>query len=137
MTWSMEVMADRLGDGRTFRPLNLLDDFNREGLGIEVDFSLPAERMIRRLDRIIEWRGKPTTINPKDFRYEPRTTGGRSLCRPEAQETITKFNGIRRITFSGGLVHGVFVPQGFRPWLMLRQASLCHSDQACDAKVSS
>ena len=32
-------MADRLGDGRAFRLLNLLDDFNREGLGIEVDFS--------------------------------------------------------------------------------------------------
>jgi transposase InsO family protein len=39
----------------------VLDDFNREGLGIEVDFSLPAEREIRSLDRIIEWRGKPTT----------------------------------------------------------------------------
>jgi putative transposase len=55
-------MADRLGDGRAFRLLNVLDDFNREGLGIEVDFSLPAERVIRSLDRIIEWRGKPGTI---------------------------------------------------------------------------
>ena len=44
MTWSMDFMADRLGDGRAFRLLNVLDDFNREGLGIEVDFSLPAER---------------------------------------------------------------------------------------------
>ena len=52
-------MADRLGDGRAFRLLNVLDDFNREGLGIEVDVSLPAERVIRSLDRIIEWRGKP------------------------------------------------------------------------------
>jgi putative transposase len=59
MTWSMDFMADRLGDGRAFRLLNVLDDFNREGLGIEVDFSLPAERVIRSLDRIIEWRGKP------------------------------------------------------------------------------
>ena len=39
----------------------MLDDFNREGLGIEVDFSLPAERVIRSLDCIIEWRGKPGT----------------------------------------------------------------------------
>ena len=52
----------RLGDGGAFRLLNVLDDFNREGLGIEVDFSLPAERVIRSLDRIIEWRGKPGTI---------------------------------------------------------------------------
>lgn len=60
--WSMDFMADRLGDGRAFPLLNVLDDFNREGLGIEVDFSLPAERVIRSLDRIIEWRGKPGAI---------------------------------------------------------------------------
>ena len=58
----LRFMADRLGDGRQFRLLNVLDDFNREGLGIEVDFALPAERVIRSLDRIIEWRGKPSTI---------------------------------------------------------------------------
>ena len=62
LTWSMDFMADRLGDGRAFRLLNVLDDFNREGLGIEVDFSLPAERVTRSLDRIIEWRGKPDII---------------------------------------------------------------------------
>ena len=61
-TWSMDFMADRLGDGRAFRLLNVLDDYNREGLGIEVDFSLPAERVIRSLNRIIEWRGRPESI---------------------------------------------------------------------------
>ena len=60
--WSMDFMADRLGDGRQFRLLNVLDDFNREGLGIEVDFSLPAERVVRALNQIIEWRGAPRTI---------------------------------------------------------------------------
>ena len=34
VTWSMDFMVDRLGDGRAFRLLNVLDDFNREGLGI-------------------------------------------------------------------------------------------------------
>lgn len=53
MTWSIGFMADRLGDGRPFRLLNLLDDFNRKGLGIEVDFSFPAEWVIRSLDHII------------------------------------------------------------------------------------
>jgi putative transposase len=62
VSWSMDFMADRLGDGRVFRLLNVLDDFNREGLGIEVDFSLPAERVIRSLDRIMEWRGQPGSI---------------------------------------------------------------------------
>ncbi len=58
----MDFMADRLEDGRQFRLLNVLDHFNREGLGLEVDFSLPAERVIRCLNQIIEWRGKPRTI---------------------------------------------------------------------------
>ena len=40
--WSMDFMADQLADGRPFRTLNVLDDFNREGLTIEVDFSLPS-----------------------------------------------------------------------------------------------
>ena len=60
--WSMDFMHDQLADGRAFRLLNVIDDFNREGLGIEVDFSLPALRVIRTLDRIIEWRGKPQAI---------------------------------------------------------------------------
>ena len=57
--WSMDFMHDQLTDGCTFRLFNVLDDFNREGLGIEADFSLPAVRIIRALDQIIEWRGKP------------------------------------------------------------------------------
>ena len=61
-TWSMDFMADQLADGRAIRTLNVLDDFNREGLCIEVDFSLPAERVVRSLNQIIEWRGKPKAI---------------------------------------------------------------------------
>ena len=57
--WSMDFMSDNLADGRVFRTLNVIDDHNREGLGIEVDLSLPSERVIRTLERIIEWRGKP------------------------------------------------------------------------------
>jgi len=60
--WSMDFMHDQLQNGRSFRLFNVIDDFNREGLGIEVDFSLPSERVIRSLDQIIEWRGKPGII---------------------------------------------------------------------------
>ena len=56
------VTSDRFADGRQFRLFNVLDDFNREGLGIEVNFSLPAERFVRSLNQIIEWRGKPLAI---------------------------------------------------------------------------
>ena len=60
--WSIDFMHDQLEDGRSFRLLNVIDDFNREALGIEVDFSLPSARVIRALEQIIEWRGKPTAI---------------------------------------------------------------------------
>ena len=60
--WSMDFMSDSLSNGRSFRTFNVLDDYNREGLGIEVDFSLPSERVIRSLEQIIEWRGKPQVL---------------------------------------------------------------------------
>ncbi|WP_150613664.1 IS3 family transposase [Pandoraea terrigena] len=60
--WSMDFMHDQLVDGRSIRTLNVIDDFNREALGIEVDFSLPSERVIRTLKQHIEWRGKPKVI---------------------------------------------------------------------------
>jgi len=60
--WSMDFMHDQLADGRNFRLLNVLDDYNREGLAMEVDLSLPTERVIRTLNNIIEWRGKPAKI---------------------------------------------------------------------------
>ena len=40
--WSMDFMSDALMDGRKFRTFNVIDDYNREGLGIEVDFSVPS-----------------------------------------------------------------------------------------------
>ena len=58
----MGFMMDQLADGRSIRTLNVLDDFNREGLCIDVDFSLPAARVVRSLNQIIQSRGKPNTI---------------------------------------------------------------------------
>jgi putative transposase len=60
--WSMDFMHDQLSDGRSIRLFNVIDDFNREGLGIEVDFSLPSECVIRSLEYIMEWRGSPARI---------------------------------------------------------------------------
>jgi putative transposase len=61
-SWSMDFMHDQLADGRSIRLLNLIDDYNREGLAIEVDLSLPSTRVVRTLEQVIEWRGKPTSI---------------------------------------------------------------------------
>jgi putative transposase len=61
-SWSMDFMCDSLVDGRRFRLLNIIDDYNRESLAIEIDTSLPALRVIRVLQRLIEMRTKPRTI---------------------------------------------------------------------------
>jgi putative transposase len=61
--WSMDFMHDQLEDGRTFRSLNVIDDYNREAIGMEADFSLPAVLVIRELKQMISWRGKPLVIS--------------------------------------------------------------------------
>lgn len=60
--WSMDFMSDQLASGKAIRTFNVMDDYNREGLGIEVDTSLPAARVVRSLEQIIEWRGKPAAL---------------------------------------------------------------------------
>lgn len=60
--WSMDFMSDALSDGRSLRAFNVVNDYNREGLGIEVDLSMPSIRVIRVLDRIIEWCSKPAAL---------------------------------------------------------------------------
>jgi putative transposase len=60
--WSMDFMSDSLVDGRRFRLLNIIDDYNRESLWIEVDTSLPSLRVIRVLERLVEMRGRPARI---------------------------------------------------------------------------
>jgi putative transposase len=61
-TWSVDFMSDTLSDGRTFRTLNVIDDFNREALWIEVDTSLPGERVVRVLERLIDGHEAPKQV---------------------------------------------------------------------------
>lgn len=61
--WSMDFVSDQLGStGRRIRCLNIVDDFSRECLAIEVDTSLPGERVARVLDRLAFTRGRPQAI---------------------------------------------------------------------------
>ena len=60
--WSMDFMACTLADGRAFRLLNIVDDFTRECVAIEVDRSLPGLRVARVLDRLATDVGLPQTI---------------------------------------------------------------------------
>lgn len=57
LSWSVDFMSDSLTDGRTFRTFNVIDDYNREGLWIEVDTSLPAARVERVLEQLAAERG--------------------------------------------------------------------------------
>lgn len=59
MCWSLDFMSDALMNGRRFRTVNVIDDFNREALGIRAGFSLPAERVTEFLDEIAGIRGYP------------------------------------------------------------------------------
>jgi len=61
-SWSIDFMSDSLWDGRKFRTFNVVDDYNREALAIEVDLSLPAQRVTRVLDRLVAWRGFPKQL---------------------------------------------------------------------------
>ena len=61
-SWSMDFMSDSLITGRRFRTFNIVDDFNREALAIEIDLNLPSPRVIRVLDRVIAERGYPEKI---------------------------------------------------------------------------
>jgi len=60
--WSMDFMSDCLMDGRKIRTLNIIDDYNRECLSIDVEISIPTKRVIRTLERIKEQRGLPKEI---------------------------------------------------------------------------
>ena len=60
--WALDFMSDALDNGRRFRTLNVVDHFNRQCLGITVDFSLTSRRVIEWLERIIEQHGKPKLI---------------------------------------------------------------------------
>jgi putative transposase len=60
--WSMDFTTDTLADGRNFRTLNIVDDFTRECVAIEVDRSLPGLRVTRVLDRLDAAIGLPQTI---------------------------------------------------------------------------
>ena len=55
-------MSDALYVGRRFRTLNVMDEGMREGLTIEIDTSLPGERVVRTLERLCDWRGFPQAI---------------------------------------------------------------------------
>lgn len=60
--WSMDFMSAVLRHGHRFRTFNVVDDFNREVLTIDVNSGITAERVVTMLERVIVWRGAPDII---------------------------------------------------------------------------
>ncbi len=70
---SMDFMGDSLADCRAYRTFNVIDDYARDALAIEIDISLTANRIVRVLDRLCEWHDAPETIrsdNGPEFRSD-------------------------------------------------------------------
>lgn len=106
--WSADFMSDALIDGRCFRTFNVIDDYNREALQIEIDVSLTAERITRVMDQILLVRGAPERIHVD---HGPEFTSATfiSWCqqrniiieytqpgKPTQNAFIERFNGIYR-----------------------------------------
>jgi putative transposase len=62
LTWSVDFISDTLSSGRRFRTLNIVDDYTRECLAIEVDTSLGGMRVVRVLEELKRERGLPRQI---------------------------------------------------------------------------
>jgi putative transposase len=93
LMWSMDFMEDRLENGRKFRTLNIMDDFNREVLCIEVEYSFPSSRVVQIVKQVIEWRGKPQAI---------RTDNGTEFMAKAFQEFCNAEGGPQHIRIQKG-----------------------------------
>jgi putative transposase len=60
--WSMDFMSDSLMNGRRYRVLNIIDDYNREALKIEPYFSITSSKVITIVERLVLEKGKPEAI---------------------------------------------------------------------------
>ena len=121
--WSMDFMHDQLEDGKTFRLFNVIDDFKSEVIGMEVNFSLPSEWVIRELKQIIAWRGKPQVIRCADLRF---CYGGSEYISGAIQNWAAEW-GIRLNIFSRA------TPNRMPSWnvsIVRCDTSGCHSTAA-------
>jgi putative transposase len=80
--WALDFMHDTLHDGRKFRLLNVIDEGNREALRIECGSSIPSTRLLRVLDELVDFYGKPLAIRMDNG---PEMTSAKFVCWAEQQ----------------------------------------------------
>lgn len=106
--WSADFMSDALFDGRCFRTFNVIDDYNREALHVEIDVSLTAGRVTRVMEQILLVRGAPERIRVD---HGPEFTSATFVAwcaqksitieytqpgKPTQNAFVERFNGIYR-----------------------------------------
>jgi len=103
--WSMDFVSDQIGTtGRRIRTLNIVDDYTRECLAIEVDTSLPGYRVVAVLARLQATRGLPQIIvtdnGPEftgaaldQFAHQKFTLDPIDPGKPQQNAYIESFNG--------------------------------------------
>ena len=103
--WSVDFVHDTLAHGRRFRALTIVDDFSRECIAIEVDFSFSGQRVVQVLERLGQLRALPATLksdNGGEFSAEVmlKWTGEHNIDlhfvdpgRPMQNATVESFNG--------------------------------------------
>jgi putative transposase len=96
--WSMDFMSEGLADERSLRTFNVIDDYTREALAIDVDLSIPSERVIRSLEQVFEWRGKPAAIHCDN---RPEYISNRLIARAnQYQITILYIQPVKSTQFA-------------------------------------
>jgi putative transposase len=109
--WALDFMHDTLYCGKRFRTLNIVDEGTRECLAIEVDTSLPAERVVRTLEQLKSERGLPNQLR-LDNGPEPISARLTDWCKehnidvvyiqpgkPQKNGFVERFNGSFRREF--------------------------------------
>lgn len=102
--WSADFMSDTLADGRRFRTFDLVDDFNREALHIEIDTSITSGRLVRVFEQLRAERGLPQilrTDNGPEFLGQTFTSWAKNVGmavqyiqpgKPNQNAYIERFN---------------------------------------------
>ena len=104
--WSVDFVHDTLSTARKFRALTIVDDYSRECIAIEVDFSLTGDRVARVLSQLAERRGGlPATVksdNGSEFTGDKmlKWAGDRNVelhfiepGKPTQNASVESFNG--------------------------------------------